>query len=195
MNDQPASRVTKTDPDPTSAVKDALSLAVKNIDDKIDNLSDRVWDKFNALDKANDLAREQQVDKMNAMMETVKGMFTANKDLVDQLAKANQVALTAALLTQEKSAAKTETAMMDMLKQLQAGFVTANLATNEKIDRLTSRLDTGEGRIVASDVHRVESKRDAVDERGHTIGTAALVISAVFLIVSIMIALAPHFIK
>ena len=35
--------------------------------------------------------------------------------------------------------------MADIVKQLQVNFDTANKATNEKIDRLTSRLDTGEG--------------------------------------------------
>jgi hypothetical protein len=187
--------IVKTDPDPTEAVKEALTLAVKNIDGRIDALAKQVQDKFDALDKATDLARQELADKLNATMETIKGMFAANKDLVDQLARANQTALTAALLTQEKSAAKTETAMIDMLKQLQSSFVTANLATNEKIDRLTSRLDTGEGRIVATDASRTEFKRDAVSERDFSLNTWALLISGAFVIVSILIALLPHLTK
>ncbi len=130
--------IIKTNPDPTEAVKEALTLAIKN-------LSEVVSQRFAANDKAVIIAREELAAQLGAMIITIDGKFAANKDLVDQLAKANAVALTAALSTQKESAAKSEVAVGDMLKQLQASFETANRTTNEKIDRLTSRIDTGEG--------------------------------------------------
>lgn len=180
--------IVKTNPDPTTAVKEAMSLAIKNLDEKMQ-------DKFDAIYKATDLARVELNDKMAATMETIKGMFAANKDLVDQLAKANQTALTAALLTQEKSAAKTELAMMDMLKQLQSSFVTANLATNEKIDRLTSRLDSGEARVLANDMSRVEVKHDNQSNRGLNLNAVSIMVSMGLLVLAVITTLLPHLTK
>jgi hypothetical protein len=160
-DDQPHHIVT-TDPDPTVAVKEALTLAIKNLEEKID-------ERFQAVDKATGIAREELRDKLQAMQRTLEGSAneraSANKDLVDQLAKANQVALTAALQTQKESAAKSELAMADMLKQLQNSFETSNKATNEKIDRLTSRLDTGEGRIGGAAGNRQDVREESRDAR------------------------------
>jgi hypothetical protein len=109
-------RVIVTDPDPTAAVKEALTLA-------IDNLSIQINGHFDANDKAVLLAREELEKQLAAMILTIDGKFAANKDLVDQLAKANAVALTAALSTQKESAAKSEVAVGDMLKQLQQAVI------------------------------------------------------------------------
>ena len=147
--------IVKTNPDPTEAVKEALTLAIKNLGDVVSN-------QFSANERAVVLAREELASQLGAMIITIDGKFAANKDLVDQLAKANAVALTAALSTQKESAAKSEVAVGDMLKQLQASFETANRTTNEKIDRLTSRMDTGEGRGNASN----ETKHDRSTDKG-----------------------------
>jgi hypothetical protein len=157
VNDERSTRVVVTDPDPTEAVKEALTLAIRN-------LSERVSAQFAAGDKAVIVARDALADQLAAMIMTIDGKFAANKDLVDQLAKANAVALTAALQTQKESAAKSEVATGDMLKQLQTAFETANRTTNEKIDRLTSRMDTGEGKT-----------RGAGDLWGYFVGAAGLI--------------------
>lgn len=151
-----------TNPDPTVAVKEALELAIRNLDEKIDR-------RFQGIDQATNLARDELRDKLNALKETLQNAATekasANKDLVEKLEKANQVALTAALQTQKESAAKSELSMADLLKQLQVSFETANKATNEKIDRLTSRLDTGEGRTGGADNNRRDNREETRDSR------------------------------
>lgn len=152
--------VVKTNPDPTEAVKEALTLAIKN-------LSDKIGAEFVANDKAVALAREELASQLSAMVLTIDGKFAANKDLVDQLAKANAVALSAALQTQKESAAKSEVSVGDLLKQLQASFETANRTTNEKIDRLTSRMDTGEGKT-----------KGAGDLWGYLVGLVGLAVAA-----------------
>jgi len=99
---------------------------------------------------------------------------------VEKLEKANQIALTAALQTQKESAAKSELGIADLLKQLQVSFETANKATNEKIDRLTSRLDTGEGRIGGVDDNRRDyraQQRDAVDYRQYILAFIAVLLA------------------
>lgn len=167
--------IVKTNPDPTDAVREAMTLAIKN-------LSDRIASEFNAKDKAVVLARDELAAQLSAMVISSDGKFAANKDLVDQLAKANAVALTAALSTQKESAAKSEIATDDKIKQIQTAQDAANKTTNEKIDRLTSRMDTGEGRGFGT----TESKQDRSTDKGQSltliialIALAALVLSAI----------------
>ncbi len=191
-------RVVVTDPDPTAAVEAAVKLAIKNLDDK-------TADHFKAIENVADLSRDQFKEKLDALVNGINDKFVANeklanqqaaanKDLVDQLARANSVALQAALLTQEKSAAKFELSVGDQLKQLQVNFDSANKATNEKIDRLTSRLDLGQGGFqTGGDVRREdrEMRRDAGIATTNTWGivisiigvliAASAVISAVLL--------------
>jgi hypothetical protein len=149
-----------TNPDPTEAVKEALTLAIKNLEEKVMLL-------FRSAGDAVVLARTELGEKLAAMKNALESAAaekaSSNKDLVEKLEKANQIALTAALQTQKESAAKSELSMADLLKQLQVSFETANRATNEKIDRLTSRLDTGEGRVVSDSSNRQTAREDSRD--------------------------------
>jgi hypothetical protein len=171
-------KIVVTNPDPTVAVNEALKLAIYN-------LSIQINSRIDANDRAVTLAREELAATLAALILTIDGKFAANKDLVDQLAKANAVALTAALSTQKESAAKSEVAIGDMLKQLQVSFVTANQTTNEKIDRLTSRMDTGEGRGNAS----FENKQDRTTGYGQTLVLVSVVIAAAALLFGVVMGL------
>jgi hypothetical protein len=169
--------VVVTDPDPTAAVKEALELAIKNLDDKIDR-------RFQGNDQATVLAREELKDRLAALQTTitdtadaraeanknlVEKLAEGNKDLVEKLERANQIALAAALQTQN-----------NLLNQLQVSFETANKATNEKIDRLTSRLDTGEGRVGGVDDNRRdyrEQRRDNVDYRTYIVALIGVLVA------------------
>lgn len=168
--------VVVTNPDPTVAVKEALELAIRNLDEKIDR-------RFQGIEQATTLARDEQKEKLIALKETLQNAAaekaSSNKDLVEKLEKANQVALTAALQTQKESAAKSELSMADLLKQLQVSFETANKATNEKIDRLTSRLDTGEGRTGGAVDNRQVSRQDMQDSRQSADSTRNLIFALI----------------
>lgn len=163
-----------TNPDPTVAVKEALELAIRNLDEKIAL-------QIASINAATALARGELADRLAALERSITGSanekFAANEKLVDQLAKANQVALTAALQTQKESAAKSELSMADLLKQLQVSFETANKATNEKIDRLTSRLDTGEGRSGGVDTNRRDNRQESVDSHKLTLGILSIAVA------------------
>jgi hypothetical protein len=170
MNPPKEGEPVKTNPDPTTAVKDALTLAIKNIDDKFDL-------RFSAADAAVLLARQELKDQLLQMDSNIANKFLANKDLVDQLGAANAAALSAALLTQKEMANKSEAAMAD-----------TNKATNEKIDRLTSRLDLGEGRGFGAG----ESKHDRSTDKGQIIAMAAALIALGVLVVAVIAAMRGH---
>jgi hypothetical protein len=169
--------VVKTNPDPTEAVKEALTLAIKNLDEKFAS-------RFAANDAAVILARDELKAQLAALKTTIDGQFSsnkelvdqlarANKDLVDQLSKANSVALQAALSTQKESAAKSELAIGELLKQLQLNYETANKAIIETLNRLTSRLDTGDGRVFATG----EGKHDRTAGNSQTILFVSMMIA------------------
>jgi hypothetical protein len=126
--------VVKTNPDPTEAVKEALTLAIKNLDDKLSL-------RFDLNDKSVALAREEV------------------KTAAAELAKANSEALKFALATATESSSK-----------LAESFKSDSKATNEKIDRLTSRMDTGEGKT-----------KGAGDLWGYLVALVGLAIAAVAL--------------
>jgi hypothetical protein len=161
-----------TDPDPTEAVKEALTLAVKNLEEKVDL-------RFNNHDAAVRLAREELREQLQYAKE-------ANKELVNQLATANQVALTAALQTQKESAAKSDLSMTDRLKQLQDNIETSIRTTNEKIDRLTSRADLGEGNLRRALSNRVDSREDDRDNRKHFVDNRSSQIALVGVISTVV---------
>lgn len=140
-------KIVVTNPDPTLAVKEAMELAIKNLDAKL-------AERFRASEGAISLARSELRDQLVTMDSRINDKFIANEKLVDQLGRANSTALTAALQTQEKGQA-----------QLKQSFDEANKATNEKIDRLTSRLDLGEGRIGGAGDNRLINRQDVQDTR------------------------------
>jgi len=158
--------VVKTNPDPTEAVKEALTLAIKNLDDKLSS-------RLSASESAVTLARQELKDQLLALETNIGNKFLANKDLVDQLGLANKAALEAALLTQKEMANKSEANTAESAK-----------ATNEKIDRLTSRLDTGDGRVFATG----EGKQDRSTDKGQTM----FLISIFVAIGALALALIPH---
>lgn len=164
--------VVVTNPDPTAAVKEALELAIRNLDEKMSG-------RFKANDDAIALARGELKDQLLAILSTINDKFIANEKLVDQLGKANSTALTAALQTQEKSAAKSEQLIGDLIKQLKASSDETNKATNEKIDRLTSRLDLGEGGTRGASDNRQMSRQDMQDSRQGADSTRNLIFALI----------------
>ena len=144
--------VVKTNPDPTEAVKEALTLAIKNLDDK-------VTQRFDLNDRSVALAREEV------------------KTAAAELAKANSEALKFALATATESSSK-----------LAESFKSDSKATNEKIDRLTERINIWTGR----DNSAVENKQDRSTDKGQTIALGSALIALVALAVVVAKAFSGH---
>lgn len=144
--------VVKTNPDPTEAVKEALTLAIKNIDDKVTL-------RFDLNDKAVALAREEV------------------KTAAAELSKANSEALKFALATATESSSK-----------LAESFKSDSKATNEKIDRLTERINIWTGR----DSNAVESKQDRSTDKGQTLTLVSVMIALAALVFGAVMALRGH---
>jgi Ser-tRNA(Ala) deacylase AlaX len=134
----------KTDPDPTEAVQAALTLAIKNLDDKLTQ-------RFDLNDTAVKLAREEV------------------KTAAAELSKANSEALKFALTTATATS-----------EELAKSFKSDSSATNEKIDRLTERINIWTGRD-----HTVDSNRqDRTTDKGQLMTMVALGIALASLIVA-----------
>lgn len=119
--------------DPTEAAKEALTLAIKNLDEK-------VTQRLDASDKAVTLAREEV------------------KTAAAELSKSQAEALAAALK-----------ATTDSNTKLEQSFEKSNGATNEKIDRLTERINIWTGR----DGNTQQNKADRSSDKGNYIALLA----------------------
>jgi polyribonucleotide nucleotidyltransferase len=171
-----------TNPDPTTAVKEALELAIKNLAHEVDLRFEGDREARQVSAKALDGIIDVLVQKISSMKEQVVQQAASNKELVTQQATSNKelvnqareltaLALTAALQTQEKSAAETRTFIQESIRQLKAGNDESNKTTNEKIEvlreqvtRLGSRIDLAQGGFISgNDVRREERElhRDA----------------------------------
>jgi hypothetical protein len=139
-------RVVVTNPDPTAAVKEAMTLA-------IGNLEKQVTQRFDDNAKAVSLAREEV------------------KAAAAELAKANSEALAAALKTTTDAATK-----------LAESFDSTNKATNEKIDRLTERINVWTGQ----DVRAIENKSERTSERGQGLSTIMAVVAMGGLVLAVL---------
>jgi hypothetical protein len=147
-----STRTVVTDPDPTVAVKEAMTLAIKNLDDKLSQ-------RFDGNDKAVELAREE--------------VKIAARDL----AKSQADALEAAL--------KTTT---DANTKLEQSFQSSNTATNEKIDRLTERINIWTGR----DNTEVAGKQDRTADKSQTITLVSVFIALASLVFGVVMGLRGH---
>ena len=136
------------------------TLAVeKSVALAIKNLDEKFTQRMNDNDRAVVLARDE--------------VKTASADL----AKAYAEALQAALKTTTEANSK-----------LADSFRNESGATNEKIDRLTERINIWTGR----DSNMVESKVDAHNDRSYGLGTAMMIISLIAMGVTIALAVVPH---
>ena len=164
----PDTAVVKTNPDPTEAVKEALTLAIKNLADRFDIQVAMI--KESTITAATELK-----DKLVAMNLTIDGKFLANKDLVDQLAKANAVALSAALQTQKESAAKSEVSMADVLKQLTINFDTQLRGLQRDMSSLMDQRNVTLGGETGR-AHTISTGYTAV----MVLGTGVAIVAAIF---------------
>jgi hypothetical protein len=139
-------------PDPTEAVKEALTLAIAN-------LKALLMQKFDDNEKAVTLARDEV------------------KASAADLAKANEGALNKAL----SAAAEANT-------KLEQNFESRSFATNEKIDRLTERINIWTGR----DNSIVENKSDRTTDKGHALALGSLLIALVAVVIAAFVALRGH---
>lgn len=158
-------RTVVTRPDPTVAVTAAVRVAVDALNDKLD-------ERFRASESALTLARAELRDLLAMMDARITDKFSANTRLFE-----------ATLQTQREA--------QHLLK---LSLDEANKATNEKIDRLTSRLDLGEGRLGGDDVTRqairqdVQATRAGWDSvRNLVFALIAMVLTATGIIVSILL--------
>ncbi len=171
-----------TNPDPTTAVKEALELAIKNLSHEVDLrfAGDKEARQLAAKSLENILevmtqkiasVKEQVGQQATSNKELVTQQATSNKELVNQARELTALALTAALQTQEKSAAETRTFIQESIRQLKSGGDESNKTTSEKIEvlreqvtRLASRLDVAQGGFVTGGDTRREDRemhRDA----------------------------------
>jgi hypothetical protein len=157
---------------------------------------------------ASEIAHEREVftATIAGIKELMLEKFAALATLTDKLSLANATALTAALSAAEKAVGeqnrssslaitKSEQGMQEALKQLQTTFQTEIKGITALMATMQSRLDRGEG-VDRQARDQVVVARDATQAsqggNANMIGICAVALAAVAIIVSVVLAIAPH---
>ena len=122
----------------------------------IDNLTKRLDHKY--VETSADLTHLREF-----LTERIEGM----RELSKQAREDNKISLDAAFKSAKDAQDKTEQSFTKQIESLAQRSEAANKATNEKIDRMTSRLDLGEGK-----------SKGAGDLWGYLVGVGGLIIAA-----------------
>jgi hypothetical protein len=121
----------------------------------IDDLTKRLDHKY--VETAAELTHLREL-----LLERIEGM----RELSKQAREDNKISLDAAFKSAKDAQDKTEQSFTKQIESLAQRSEAANKATNEKIDRMTSRLDLGEGK-----------SRGAGDLWGFLVGAAGVAVA------------------
>jgi len=162
----------KPDPDPTLLTTASLIREIGNLKDltsanleiararsetRLDNLEKRFDHKY--TETAADIAHLRDINQEK---------FNGIAAISAQAREDSKISLDAAFKSAKDAQDKTEQSFTKQIEALSQRTEAASKATNEKIDRLTSRLDTGEGKT-----------RGAGDLWGYFIGVAGLAVALI----------------
>lgn len=197
----------KPDPDPTILTTENLRREIANLKEQINSRLD-LNDKAIAIDRvSNDaaignlheliLANIETLEKVTAQrFDGIAIQFTERDKRTEQLSLADKTAIAAALQAQKEAAGaqnesnaasvlKQEAAFTKLLDQTQALFQTSMSALTTQINDLKSRLDTGEGRGMATS----ESKQDRSTDKGQSLVMVSIAIALAAFVFAVVMAL------
>jgi ElaB/YqjD/DUF883 family membrane-anchored ribosome-binding protein len=146
----PSARQVRPDPDPTLLTTQSLLREIANLKEllisKSETIESRLETRLNNVEKRLDHKYVETAADIGHLRDLHEEKFQAIGKLSDQSRQDNQTRIDAAFKSAKDAADKTEDSFTKQIDSLGLRNEAANKATNEKIDRLTSRLDTGEGK-------------------------------------------------
>lgn len=165
------SKIIRPDPDPTLLTTQSLLREIENLKELLITqfliVDAKLSTRVDHLEKRLDHKYVETASDIGHLRDLHEEKFQAIDKLSNQSRQDNQTRIDAAFKSAKDAADKTEDSFTKQIDALARRTEDANKATNEKIDRLTSRLDTGEGK-----------SKGAGDLWGFLVGVAGLLIGA-----------------
>jgi hypothetical protein len=160
-------QVVKPDPDPTLLTTESLLREINHLKELTDEKFKTQTVRTDSVESRLDHKYVETADAIKNLRDLHEEKFQGLDKLGRQAREDNQTRLDAAFKSANDTRDKIEESLTKQIDALNNKTEAANKATNEKIDRLTSRLDTGEGKT-----------KGAGDLWGYLIGFIGVAIAA-----------------
>jgi len=139
-------QVVKPDPDPTLLTTESLLREISHLKELMDERLQTHTTRTDSLEKRLDHKYFETADDIKNLRDLHEEKFQGLDKLGRQAREDGQTRLDAAFKSANDTRDKIEESLTKQIEAVNKATTEANKATNEKIDRLTSRLDTGEGK-------------------------------------------------
>jgi hypothetical protein len=159
-------QVVKPDPDPTLLTTESLLREIQHLKELTDEKFRTQTVRTDSVENRLNHKYVETEDAIRNLRDLHEEKFQGLDKLGRQAREDNQTRLDAAFKSANDTRDKIEESLTKQIDALNNKTEAANKATNEKIDRLTSRLDTGEGKT-----------KGAGDLWGYLVGLVGLAIA------------------
>lgn len=160
-------QVVKPDPDPTLLTTESLLREINHLKELTAAQFETHSTRSDALEHRLDHKYVETADAIRNLRDLHEEKFKGLDALGNQAREDAKTRLDAAFKSANDTRDKIEESLTKQIDALNNKTEAANKATNEKIDRLTSRLDTGEGKT-----------KGAGDLWGYLVGLVGLAVAA-----------------
>jgi vacuolar-type H+-ATPase subunit H len=160
-------QVVKPDPDPTLLTTESLLREISHLRELTEEKFKTQTVRTDSLENRLDHKYGETADAIRNLRDLHEEKFEGLDKLGRQAREDNQTRLDAAFKSANDTRDKIEESLTKQIDALNNKTEAANKATNEKIDRLTSRLDTGEGKT-----------KGAGDLWGYLVGLIGVLVAA-----------------
>jgi hypothetical protein len=178
----------RPDPDPTLLTTASLLREIANLKELVSSniatLEARTTTRLDNIEKRLDHKYLETATDIKHLHDLHEEKFLGLSHLNSQSREDGKVMLDAAFKSAKDAQDKTEQSFTKQIESLASRSEDANKATNEKIDRLTSRLDSGEG--------QTKGKTEGVGTIGSVAVGAAFIISSLVSVAALILSLSHH---
>jgi hypothetical protein len=149
-------------PDPTLRTVEAVSQAVRSLEEKFDV-------KFQGYEAAVQLLQEfanrqptteAVFENLKALKELSETKLTSLEKLIEAKFEGNKTALDVALRAQKENADKTENSFMKQFENITANMATMSKTLEDKIGEVRDRYGTSQGIVVGTALSKTDSRED-----------------------------------
>lgn len=178
----------KPNPDPSVITTENLLREIGHLKELMTEMFETQTTRADALEHRLDHKYVETADAIKNLRELVEEKFKGLSVLADQSRDDAKTQLEAAFKSANATRDKSEESLTKQIEAIGSKSEASNKATNEKVDRLTSRIDQGAGRDTGVD-H--VSKERSVD-RGQTLTIVSIVIALAAVAVTVVVAVIRH---
>lgn len=177
-------QVIKPDPDPTVLTTASLLREIEHLEKLMEEKFSTRDARMKSIEARLDHKYTETADAIRNLRELHDEKFKGLDELTKQAREDGKTRLETAFKSASDSQEKIEKSLTNQIAAIGAKSEASNTTTNEKVDRLTSRIDQGAGRDVGVD----HSRQERTVDKGQTLVTISIMIALGALITTVVLA-------